>query len=38
MNSDKIIRERLVKLLNGREAHMTFEDAVADFPEKFFNV
>src|SRR5712691_11675092 len=32
MKKDKSLREHLVKLLSGSEAHMTFEAAVKDFP------
>ncbi|MBS1850831.1 MAG: DinB family protein [Acidobacteria bacterium] len=32
MNQEKSLREHLVKLLQGGEAHATFEDAVKDFP------
>ena len=32
MNTDKIIREELLALLRGGNAHMTFDDAVSGFP------
>jgi uncharacterized damage-inducible protein DinB len=32
MNNDKALREHLVKLLNGGEAHADFASAIADFP------
>lgn len=32
MNPDKIIRKELLALLKGGEAHMNFDDAVAEFP------
>lgn len=32
MNSDKALRQHLVKLLKGGDAHATFEDAVAHLP------
>lgn len=31
------VREHLVRLLDGEDAHMTFEDAVAAFPEEAMN-
>ena len=37
MSSDQIIREQLLALLNGGNAHMSFEQAVADFPADHFN-
>lgn len=37
MNADTAIRKQLVKLLTGEEAHMTFEQAVADFPVEHYN-
>lgn len=36
MNSDPL-RTQLVKLLTGEQAHMTFADMVADFPEAYYN-
>jgi hypothetical protein len=38
MNNDQILRQHLLSLLRGRDAHMSFWDAVADFPDKFINV
>jgi hypothetical protein len=32
MTNDKALREHLVKLLKGGEAHAVFEDGIADFP------
>jgi hypothetical protein len=32
MNTDKIIREQLLALLRGGNAHLGFDDAVANFP------
>jgi hypothetical protein len=32
MPNDKALRQHLVKLLKGGEAHVTFEDAIKDFP------
>ncbi|MFZ0545642.1 MAG: DinB family protein [Candidatus Promineifilaceae bacterium] len=37
MNSDKELRTQLVAMLTVRQAHMDFEDAVADFPEAHIN-
>ena len=37
MSSDEIAREQLLALLYGGNAHMTFEQAVADFPAENFN-
>ncbi len=40
MNSavtDTLLREQLVHLLNGGNAHMTLEDAVADYPVESMN-
>ncbi|MCB9451675.1 MAG: DinB family protein [Anaerolineaceae bacterium] len=37
MASDQITRNHLVTLLQGRIAHLTFEDAVADFPMNQIN-
>jgi len=33
MPNDKVLRDQLVKLLNGAEAHADFDAAVKDFPE-----
>jgi hypothetical protein len=32
METDKILRKHLIKLLEGGDAHATFDDAVADLP------
>ena len=37
MNNDKELRNQLVAMLTVRQAHMDFEDAVADFPEAHIN-
>ncbi len=37
MNEDQVLREQLLDLLKGGHAHMSLEDAVADFPAKDFN-
>jgi hypothetical protein len=37
MNPDQELRQQLVNMLVKRQAHMTFEDAVADFPESHIN-
>lgn len=37
MNSDKILREHLLALLNGGQAYMPFSDIVKDFPEEKMN-
>ena len=37
MNSDELLREQLVVVLHGGETHMTFEEAVKDFPEEAIN-
>ena len=37
MNEDKELRKQLAGLLTVRQAHMDFEDAVADFPEEHIN-
>jgi hypothetical protein len=34
---DSILREQLWQLLNGRNAHMSFDDAVANFPLALIN-
>jgi hypothetical protein len=34
---DQILRRHLVNLLQGRGAHLPFEDAVADFPPEMIN-
>jgi hypothetical protein len=37
MNEDRIIRKELSALLEGGNAHMTFDEAVADFPMEEIN-
>src|SRR5438270_12068392 len=37
MDQDKVLREHLVKLLEGGLAHMSFADAVKDFPIERIN-
>jgi hypothetical protein len=37
MESDTLLREQLRTLLEGGQAHMTFEEAVADFPREYMN-
>ena len=37
MSSDEVVREQLLALLNGGNAHLPFEQAVADFPAQHFN-
>jgi len=37
MDQDKIVRDHLLSLLKGGNAHMPFADAVADFPEDHMN-
>jgi len=37
MENDQKIRQQLVNLLAERQAHMSFEDAVANFPEEHIN-
>ena len=37
MHSDQVVREQLLALLNGGNTHMSFEQAVADFPAEHFN-
>ena len=32
-----LLRDQLIRLLEGDDAHMTFEDAVADFPDDAIN-
>jgi len=38
MTEQKLLRQQLLQLLEGRNAHMTFEDAVADFPTGLINI
>ena len=35
---DKVLRDQLLALLRGGNAHLTFDDAVADFPMAYINV
>ena len=35
MNQDQALRKHLLELLDGGQAHATFDDVVADFPSKF---
>jgi hypothetical protein len=37
MSSDQVVRQQLLALLEGGNAHMTFEQAVADYPSEHFN-
>jgi len=37
MGNEVALRQQLVNLLTVRQAHMDFEDAVADFPEEHIN-
>ncbi len=37
MNTDQTLREQLLALLHGGNAHMTFDQAVADFPMDAIN-
>lgn len=37
MTSDQILRDQLVNLLTQRQAHMLFEDAIANFPAEQIN-
>jgi hypothetical protein len=37
MNADKVLREQLLALLRSRNAHMGFDEAVADFPLEHIN-
>jgi hypothetical protein len=37
MNDEKELRSQLIAMLTVRQAHMDFEDAVADFPEAHIN-
>jgi len=37
MNTDKALRDHLLALLDGGQAAMTFDDAVADFPAAHIN-
>ena len=37
MNPDKVLREQLLFLLRGGNAHMSFDQAVAEFPLEYIN-
>ena len=37
MTNDSLLREQLQQLLDGRNAHLTFDEAVADFPLELIN-
>lgn len=37
MTSDQVVREQLLAHLNGRNAHMTLQEAVANFPADHYN-
>jgi DinB family protein len=37
MNHDEVLRNHLLALLDGGNAHMTLEDVVADFPSEHIN-
>ena len=37
MEADALLREQLRTLLQGGQAHLTFEEAVADFPREHIN-
>ncbi len=37
MTDDRELRNQLVRMLTNRQAHMDFEDAVANFPEEHIN-
>ncbi len=37
MDSDTLVREQLRELLEGGNAHMTFDEAVANFPREYTN-
>ena len=37
MDNDSILRQQLQQLLDGRNAHLTFDEAVADFPLELIN-
>ncbi len=38
MNADQLLRDHLTALLDGHQAHMSYDDAVADFPIDKANV
>jgi hypothetical protein len=35
MNTDQALRNHLIELLDGAQAHATFDNVIADFPAKF---
>jgi hypothetical protein len=37
MSNDEVLRAQLIRLLEADDAHMTFEDAVAEFPDEAIN-
>jgi hypothetical protein len=37
MDTDKTVRAHVIALLDGHQAHMTFDNAVADFPPALIN-
>ena len=37
MDADQVLRNQVLQLLKGGNAHLTFEQAVADFPPEHFN-
>lgn len=37
MSENALLRQQLLQLLHGRNAHLTFEDTVANFPPDFMN-
>ena len=37
MQTDQLMREQLLALLRGNQAHMTFDEAVAQFPLEYIN-
>src|SRR5688572_28052457 len=37
MNTDKALRRHVISLLQGRGAHMDFEEAIANFPMQHIN-
>ncbi len=37
MNNEQEVRNQLIRMLTVRQAHMDFEDAVANFPEEHIN-
>lgn len=37
MNADKVMRDQLLALLRGGQAHLTFNQAVAEFPMEYIN-